>query len=239
MKSMLDNLKKELRAHADLERAKTSAWFFKTAKGQYGEGDKFLGLTMPMQRKIVAKYQDLSFVEIEKLLNDPYHEMRMAAVLVLVSQFTKGDKEQQKSVFDFYLAHAKQINNWDLVDVSAGYIVGGFLNPKNIDILTKLAHSKNLWERRISIIATFYFIKNKQHEPTFKIAEILLTDKEDLIHKATGWMLREVGKRCGQETEEIFLKKHAPQMPRTMLRYSLERFVEEERKKYLSVTKKI
>ncbi len=239
MKNGLDNLKKELRAHADPERAKTSAWFFKTGKGQYGEGDKFLGLTMPLQRKIVAKYHDLSFAEIEKLLNDPYHEMRMAAVLVLVAQFAKGDKEKQKNVFDFYLAHAKQINNWDLVDASAEYVVGAYLYNRDKKILTTLAQSQNLWERRIAIISTFYFIKNKKHEPTFKIAEKLLKDKEDLIHKATGWMLREVGKRCGQETEEIFLKKHAPQMPRTMLRYSLERFVEEERKKYLSVTKKI
>jgi 3-methyladenine DNA glycosylase AlkD len=234
MKNNLTQLRKEILSAADPARAKVSVWFFKTGKGQYGEGDKFLGLTMPLQRKIVSRYQNFSFADIEKLLHDKYHEMRMVGVLMLVNDFKKGDEEKKKKIFDFYLAHATQINNWDLVDVSAEYVVGAFLEKKSRKILDDLASSKNLWERRISIISTFYFIKKKKYQTTFTVAYKLLGDKEDLIHKATGWMLREVGKRCGQEVEEIFLKKYAPKMPRTMLRYAIEHFSPEKKKKYLT-----
>jgi len=229
----LQNLKKELRKLADKKRAKASLWFFKTGPGQYGEGDKFLGIKAPIQRKIAQKYREIELVDIQKLIKSEFHEERGICLIILLLQFKKADEIRKKNIYDFYLKNTKYINNWDLVDISAPRIIGGYLENKNKDILYKLAKSKNLWERRIAILATFYFISRKDSKDALKIAKILLNDKEDLIHKAVGWMLREIGKNCGQEIEEKFLRKHYKTMPRTMLRYAIEKFPENIRKQYL------
>ncbi|MFH1307953.1 MAG: DNA alkylation repair protein [archaeon] len=228
----LENLKVELRQFANPERAKASLWFFKTGKGEYGEGDVFIGISGTDQRKIAKQYKDLKLEEIQELLNSKLHEYRQVAVLILGYKFEKSDKKLKKQIYDLYLKNTKNINNWDLVDVSAPHVIGRYLLDKNRDILYKLAKSKNLWERRISIISTFAFIRNNQYQDTFKIAKILLNDNHDLIHKAVGWMLREVGNR-NQEKEEKFLKKNYRKMPRTMLRYAIEKFPEEKRQAYL------
>ena len=238
---MLNQLRKELRESGNSERAIACQRFFKTGKGQYGEGDVFLGIKVPVQRAIAKKY-DLSFEEIQELLNSEIHEERLIGLLILIRNKNK------KGAFKFYLKNTKRINNWDLVDLTAHKIVGDFLLdkdraprgvPRDISgemstrgILYDLAKSENLWEKRIAIISTFAFIRNNQFEDTLAIAEILLNDSHDLIHKAVGWMLREVGKK-NQEVEEEFLKKHYKDMPRTMLRYAIERFEEEKRQKYL------
>lgn len=227
-----DNLKKELRKKGNKKRAKLLSGFFKTGKGEYGEGDIFIGVTVPETRKVAKKYQNLSFGEVKKLLNSKIHEERLAAVLLLVHNYEIGDEKKKKEVVNFYLSHTKKINNWDLVDLSAHKIVGAYLLEKDRKVLYTLAKSKNLWERRISIISTAMFIKSNQFDDTLKIAEMLLKDEHDLIHKAVGWMLREVGKKS-QETEEKFLKKHYKKMPRTMLRYATERFDEKKRQAYL------
>lgn len=230
---MIEKLKKDLKNLADPIRAITSQSFFKTGKGQYGEGDIFLGITVPSQRKIAEKYNELEIKDIEQLLKSKIHEERLVSLLILVSKFQTGDEKVKKEIFDFYLKNAKFVDNWDLVDLSAHKIVGEYLFDKDKNILLELAKSQNLWEKRIAIVATFYFIKQKEYKYTFKIAEILLNDKHDLIQKAVGWMLREVGKNISQEIEEEFLKKHYKKMPRTMLRYSIERFDESLRKFYL------
>lgn len=194
-----------------------------------------MGITVPGSRSIAQKYKDLSSDKITELLKSEIHEERLIAVLFLVHNFQTGNKQNKKAIYNFYLKYTKYINNWDLVDLSADKIVGGYLLDKKRDILIVLANSKNLWERRIAIMATFQFIKKqKSSEWTFKIAEILLNDKHDLIQKAVGWMLREVGKRIGQSVEEEFLIKHYKQMPRTMLRYATECFPKMTRKIYLS-----
>lgn len=219
------------------EKAKVLAGFFKTGKGHYGEGDKFLGIAVPQTRAVIKKYKDLILTEIKQVLQSEFHEERLAAVLIMVGQYEKGGSKIRKNIFEFYLKNAKQINNWDLVDLSAHQIVGGFLADKPKDILFRLADSKILWERRIAMVATFFEIKNGKSETALAIAEKLLTDKHDLMHKAAGWMLREVGKRCSQKEEEVFLKKHAATMPRTMLRYAIERFDEDKRQYYLKYKK--
>lgn len=232
--SSLKDLIKELNLLANPEKAKNLSRFFKTGKGEYGEGDQFIGITVPFLHKIANKYTDLSLSDIEKLIQSPIHEYRLTSLMILVNQFKKVDNPlQAKRIFDFYLSHTDRINNWDLVDLSAGYIVGGYLIDKPISILIKLAKSKNIWERRIAIIATFKFIYEKRYKETFTIAKLLLNDTHDLIHKAVGWMLREVGKRCGEKIEEEFLIKHYKKMPRTMLRYAIERFSKEKRQTYL------
>lgn len=211
-------------------KAKASACFFKTGPGQYGEGDVFIGVTVPEQRIVAKKYKDLSLIEIEKLLESPIHEHRLTGLIILAG------KRLSKVLFDFYLAHTDCVNNWDLVDSSASYIVGEWLvDKKDRSILYKLAQSKNFWERRIAIISTGAFIARKDFTDTLAISKLLLHDKHDLIHKAIGWMLREVGKR-DQAKEEKFLKKHYKTMPRTMLRYSIERFSESKRHEYLAKT---
>jgi len=225
----LDNLKKDIQKLADPERAKHSLRFFKTAPGEYGEGDKFLGLTVPQCRQLVRKYKDLSLLNTTRLLHSPYHEERLIALLILVHNFPKDPKK----IYDLYLKSTKYINNWDLVDLTAPRIVGEYLLDKPVDILFKLAKSKSLWERRITILATFAFIYQGNPKPTLKIAEMLLHDKEDLIHKAVGWMLREVGKRCSQKSLTDFLNQHYKVMPRTMLRYSIERLPAPLRLKYI------
>ena len=227
-----EDLKKQLRLYADLERGDTLHMFFKTGKGDYGEGDIFLGITVPNSRKVARKFTGLYLSEIKKLLYSKVHEERLCALLVLVDKFRVVDEKGKKEIFDFYIKNAKQVNNWDLVDTSAAKIAGEYLLYKPKDILYKFAVSKNLWEKRISIIATAAFIKNKKYKDTLKIAEILIGDTHDLIHKAVGWMVREVGNK-DLETEEKFLKKFYKKMPRTMLRYATEKFPEEKRLKYL------
>jgi len=228
----LRDLKKEVRRLASPERAKSNQGFFKTGPGQYGEGDKFIGLTVPDSRKIAKKYYTLSLDEIKQLLDSEIHEERLIAILLLVHLY-EINKYQRKKIFDFYLKHTKKINNWDLVDLSAPNIVGNYLVDKDRKILYKLARSKNLWEKRISVVSTFTFIRNNEFQDTLKIIGILMKDSHDLIHKACGWMLREVGKRDEQALLG-FLDKHHRIMSRTMLRYSLERLNDKQRKHYMA-----
>lgn len=228
----MKNIHEELKKLSDQERAAHLQKYFKTGKGEYGEGDVFLGLRVPAVRKIAKKFNNLSIDEAEKFLQSPYHEERLFALFILVDLFKKGNEEDKKKIYELYLKNTNFINNWDLVDVSAGPIVGAYLFKRNKETIYKLAQSENLWERRIAIMATFYFIAQNEFTDTLEIAEMLLNDKEDLIHKAVGWMLREIGKR-NLEVEENFLKKHSLNMPRTMLRYAIEKFPEDKRKSYL------
>jgi len=225
---MLDSLKQELRSFSNPEKAKILQRFFKTGKGQYGEGDVFLGVMVPQTRSIAKKYIGLPLTKIKELLNSPIHEERLLGGIILVEKYN-SDKA---NVANFYLMNAKSFNNWDLVDLTAPKILGEFLLDKNKKILYDFSKSKNLWERRIAIISTFTFIRNNKFEDTLEISEILLEDKEDLIHKAVGWMLREIGKREIVVLEN-FLKRNYKKMPRTMLRYAIEKFNKEERAKYL------
>jgi len=212
--------------------AEHSQRFFKTGCGQYGEGDQFLGIRVPVLREQAEKFKDISLGEIQCLLRSAYHEERLCALLLLVQKYSQVSIADRKIVHEFYLKNTRYINNWDLVDLSAHLIVGAHLEDKDRRPLYTLARSKSLWERRIAIIATFHFIKHHQFADTLKIARILLNDQESLIHKATGWMLREVGKR-DLVAETGFLKTYYSQMPRTMLRYAIEKFPENERLKYL------
>ncbi|MDD5178267.1 MAG: DNA alkylation repair protein [Candidatus Nanoarchaeia archaeon] len=228
---MLNKLKQDMHSLRDQEKAKLLSGFFKTGEGQYGEGDIFLGITVPNQRELAKKYSDLDLEDIQKLLESKIHEERLIALLILIINYKKS--EDKKEIFDFYLKNTKNINNWDLVDLSAPNIIGSYLIDKDKNILYKLAKSKNLWEKRIAIISTFAFIKENSFKDALEISKILIEDKHDLIHKAVGWMLREVGKK-NQEAEEDFLKQHYKKMPRTMLRYSIEKFDEPKRKFYLA-----
>lgn len=235
---MLKQIRTEIQKFARPDKAAFVARFFKTGVGEYGEGDVFLGLTVPQSRKIATFYKDLPLADIEKLLASKIHEERLIALLLLVQRFQKGDGLTKKEVYAFYLAHTQYINNWDLVDLSADKIVGEYLFFQSViaskdDALVKLASSQNIWKRRISIISTYAFIKHGNSAQTLQIAAILVHDTHDLIQKAVGWMLREVGKRVSQEDEEQFLQKHYHTMPRTMLRYAIERFSEEKRQGYL------
>jgi 3-methyladenine DNA glycosylase AlkD len=229
-------LHKEIYSLKNKEKAIILAGFFKTKKGQYGEGDCFLGVTVPLVRKIVLKYwQEASLSDCEKLLDSTWHEERLLALLVLVKKFENGNLAEKKNIFNLYLSKISRINNWDLVDLSADRIVGAYLENKPRKILFELADSANLWQKRIAMLATFHFIKKGDCQPALQIAEKLLFDKHDLIQKAVGWMLREIGKRCGQEKEEIFLQKYAAVMPRTTLRYAIERFEEEKKMYYMRI----
>ncbi len=231
----LSAIQKEVRQLGDKAIAEHSQRFFKTGKGDYGEGDKFLGIRVPVLRKQAKQYKDVSFEVVSRLLFSEYHEERLLCLLILVLQFSKGTAEQQKTIYRFYLKHTSCVNNWDLVDTSAEHIVGAYLFARSRKPLYRLARSRMLWERRIAIMATYHYIKKNEFDETLKIAEKLHQDPEDLIQKAVGWMLREVGKRQ-LELEEEFLKKHYHQMPRTMLRYAIEKFPQEKRKAYLSGT---
>jgi 3-methyladenine DNA glycosylase AlkD len=231
--SMVNALRRELELFANAEKARVLQRFFKTGPGEYGEGDIFLGIVVPVSRRIAKKYADLPFEGILTLLKSKTHEERLIALFILISRFERGDERTREIIFQFYLKHTAFINNWDLVDLSAEKIVGAHLDGKPREVLYALARSENLWERRISVIACFHFIKQGNHEDTFAVADILLQDREDLIHKAVGWMLREVGKRCSEELEELFLRKHLREMPRTMLRSAIERFSPEKRRLYL------
>ena len=226
----IQELKKDLKKLSNPEKAKLLQRFFKTGKGDYGEGDIFLGIMVPEQRKIANKYKDITLIKIQNLLNSKIHEYRLISLFILISKYQKSGNK--KEIVNFYLKNTSNINNWDLIDLSAPKIIGNYLLDKDRSLLYKLAKSKSLWEKRISILATAEFIRNNQFKDTLKISEILLNDKHDLIHKGVGWMLREVGKR-DQKIEEEFLKKHYKKMPRTMLRYAIEKFSDEKRKSYL------
>jgi 3-methyladenine DNA glycosylase AlkD len=226
-------IRDELRSAADPAKAEVLARFFKTGPGEYGEGDRFIGVVVPQIRKIVKAHLQAAKGQILKLLRSPYHEERLTALLILVEQYRRGDSSRKKSIHELYLANVSHINNWDLVDLTAHHIVGAHLYRKSSSVLTRLARSENLWERRIAMLSTYYCIRQGESGAALRIAKMLLHDPHDLIHKAVGWMLREVGKRCSREEECRFLDRHAGVMPRTMLRYAIELFPEALRTKYM------
>ncbi len=224
----------ELRALGNPADAAFLQRFFKTGKGQYGEGDVFLGIRVPATRRVAAKYRNLPLSEVGELLRRPEHEARLLAVIILTLQYPKADADTRRKIFDFYLKHTRYSNNWDIVDVSAPNVVGVHLYDEgDTSLLDELASSSSLWERRMAIVATHYFIRKGKFQPTLRIAKRLLEDEHDLIHKAVGWMLREVGKK-DEEVLKIFLDKHTRGMPRTMLRYAIERLSPEERAAYMA-----
>jgi len=233
--SKLQEITRELKKHANPFQASILQRFFKTGPGEYGAGDVFLGLKVPVQRQIVRRYMDLDRKSIQKLLNSKIHEFRLVALLILVAQYEAAkDLKSKESIVSFYLKNTRRINNWDLVDLSVYKILGDFLLLSGkFQILTRLAASKNLWERRISMIATYAFIKAGRTKEVFILAKKLLKDEHDLIHKAVGWMLREAGKRVSARELKEFLDKHYRQMPRTALRYAIERLSPCEREHYL------
>lgn len=225
-----------LRKHAKPAKAALLQRFFKTGKGQYGYGDVFIGVMVPEQRAIVKRfYKTIPLSEVSELVKSNIHEERLTGLITLVEKYKRATPSEQKAIYTFYLKHLRWVNNWDLVDVTCRDVIGAYLFDKPRTLLYTLAVSKNLWERRIAIIATFYFIGKKDFADSLAIAKILLHDEHDLIHKAVGWMLREIGKRS-RETEEAFLKKYAAKMPRTMLRYAIEKFPPAVRSHYLSLT---
>jgi len=233
------DLEKEMKSLADKEKARLLGRFFKTGKGQYGEGDIFLGIMVPVSRKVARKYGDIPLSEIDILLKNKFHEIRLVAIFILVYKYKKSkNRIEQKKIVDFYLVHTKYINNWDLVDLSAGYIVGDYLLKEKDSvrqkILLPLAKSKNLWEQRISILSTFAFIYAGESKWTIKIVKMFLGNDHDLIHKACGWMLREVGKRVSEKELCEFLDVYTKSMPRTMLRYAIERLPTKKRLSYLN-----
>ncbi len=232
--NLIKKIQKELRSFASEEKASFLPRFFKTGIGEYAEGDKFIGVAVPNQRTVAKKYySEISLDEVEELLHHSVHEYRLTALIMLVYKYEKTQSESEKKViFDFYAKNSDYINNWDLVDLTAPKIVGAYLFDKDKTILYDFAKSDHLWKQRIAIISTYYFIKKNLFEDTFIISEILLFHNHDLIHKAVGWMLREVGK-MNLSAEIEFLNKHYKKMPRTMLRYAIEKFDEGLRQKYL------
>jgi 3-methyladenine DNA glycosylase AlkD len=226
------DIQRKLRKLEDRGKGRFLQKFFKTGRGEYGEGDLFLGIRVSEVRKLAGQWRDLPLREALRLLNSSFHEERLLALLILEGGYARGDESAKKAIYEAYLDNLKSINSWDLVDISAPSIVGGYLFDKSKQPLYRMTKSKNLWERRISVMSTFYSIRRNQFTQTLKICRMLLADEEDLIHKAVGWMLREVGKR-DLPAEENFLKKHYRRMPRTMLRYAVERFPETKRRRYL------
>lgn len=229
------DLEQELQAHASAYDAEFLQRFFKTGPGQYGEGDTFIGVRVPQTRKVCKDFKDLPLPEVQKLLDSEIHEYRLAGLIILVQQFKKADEVQRQRLHEFYLqaVYAGRVNNWDLVDTSAEYLVGEYLYDKPRGIIFELAVSDNLWQRRVAVLATFGFIKKGDPSTTLELAEKLLNDPHDLIQKAAGWMLREVGKRCDESLLIDFLDQHAADMPRTMLRYSIERLSSAQRQYYM------
>ncbi len=226
----------DIRSAADPEQARILRRFFKTGPGEYGEGDRFLGIRVPVLRTLVKKYRGtITLPDIKKLLRSPYHEKRLFSLLLMIDTFG-AHQALRREIFGCCLAHTRYINNWDLVDVSAPHIAGAFLQDRSRRPLYRLARSRNLWERRIAMVATLHYIRQGEAETALDIAEILVHDEHDLIHKAVGWMLREIGKHCGMQAEEAFLRRHCATMPRTMLRYAIERFPQARRRAYLSGT---
>ena len=230
---MINQLKKELKEKSNSKQAKILQRFFKTGKGEYGEGDIFLGIKVPIQRSIAKKYTNLPLNQLQNLLDSKVHEYRLIALVILMDKYKKENKEK---IYNFYIKNLKNINNWDLVDISCPNIIGAYLYTQPRDVtkktLQKLAISDNLWERRVAIVSTFYFIRQNRFGESIGIAQMLKNDKHDLIHKAIGWMLREIGKR-NQEVEERFLRKYYKTMPRTMLRSAIERFSKEKKEFYM------
>lgn len=231
---MLDTLRSDLQKLADSEKAKFLAGFFKTGKGQYAQGDIFLGITVPAQRAIAKKYEDLKFSEIKRLLKSKIHEERLMGLLILVEQYKNAKENGKEKIFNFYLDNIGGVNNWDLVDLSAPNIAGEFIfeNKRAKNLVYELRRSDNLWERRISVLAAFTFIKRSNFEYPIKVATFLVNDRHDLIHKAVGWMLREVGKKDERVLDDFLINYHKI-MPRTMLRYAIERMDEGKRRSYL------
>jgi 3-methyladenine DNA glycosylase AlkD len=224
---------RELRALGDARDARFLQRFFKTGKGEYGEGDVFLGVRVPVTRRLAKQYRELPLAEVRKLLHAKEHEARLLALIILTLQYPRAAPDQRQKIFEFYLANTKYINNWDLVDASAPSIVGAHLYQRDKSLLDELALSTNLWERRIAILAAGYFIRHDEFRPTLRIARRLLGDEHDLIHKASGWMLREIGKRDRRVLLE-FLDQHYRRMPRTMLRYAIEKLEASRRARYLA-----
>ena len=225
-----------LRAVASPARAAATARFFKTGPGEYGEGDRFIGVTVPQQRRIAKAHRELPLPAIARLLASPWHEERLVALMILVGHYERATSEAgRRGLFRFYLRHLRHVDNWDLVDSSAAPIVGAWLEGRSKALLLRMARSPRLWTRRVAIIATFHDIRRGDARATLRIARLLLGDGHDLIHKAVGWMLREVGKRCCADTLRAFLRQHAARMPRTMLRYAIERFDAAERARWLAV----
>ena len=229
---MILQLKKALRSHIKPGKASLLERFFKTGKSEYAEGDKFIGVMVPDTRKVAKQFKNLSISNIQKLLYSNIHEERLVSLFILTHRYENGDEKTKKEVYDFYLKHRAQVNNWDLVDLTSHKIVGDYLLDKDKSVLYRLTKAKSLWDRRIAIISTFAFIRKKDFEDCLKIAELLVNDSHDLIHKAVGWMLREIGKK-DQAIEEKFLKKHYKTMPRTMLRYAIARFDAPKRSHYM------
>jgi 3-methyladenine DNA glycosylase AlkD len=227
------SLERELRASGEAARARQVALYFKTGRGQYGEGDVFLGIPVPVMRRIALKYHALTLTDLQKMLNSKIHEYRAAALEILVAQYARGDVKQQKAIVEFYLRNTNRINNWDLVDASSRPILGEHLKGRSRKILRKLAKSKSLWERRIAIVSTMTLIWTGELDDAIEIAEMLLDDKHDLIHKAVGWVLREAGIKDRTRLVQ-FLETHYARMPRTALRYAIEHFPAEQRKKLLA-----
>lgn len=229
-------IRSKLRALANPDKERILLRFFKTGPGEYGAGDRFYGIVMPEVRKIVKAHARASRADMLDLLHSEFHEERMTALLILVEQYKRGGANQKNEIYRLYLEETAWINNWDLVDLTAAHIVGAHLFGKDVTVLTNLAHSPNLWERRISMLATHYFIRQGECREALRIARVLLPDSHDLIHKAVGWMLREVGKHCSREQLREFLDRHAAVMPRTMLRYAIEHFPEKLRQHYMHLS---
>lgn len=225
-------IQQELETYIDPVKKAYLPNFFKTGKGQYGEGDKFLGIVVPNTRLVAKKHKEEPLEVVKELMRSEYHECRLCGLLMLVERFKRSDETQRKEIYDFYLTQTERINNWDLVDLSASYIVGEYLKDKSRKPLYRLADSKLLWDQRIAVVSTHAFIKNNDFADIYALAEKLLLHEHDLMRKAIGWMLREAGKRDKQPLM-AFLDKHASVMPRTMLRYAIEKFSEEERKYYM------
>jgi len=232
MNMKLTEIRSIIKKSGNTSHAKTLQKFFKTGKGEYGEGDVFVGIKVPVLRKIAKEFCDLSFNDLGQLIKSKIHEERLVSLFILVDQYGKADEKLKEKIYSFYLENRNYVNNWDLVDLSAPKIAGEHLLNRNKNILIKYAKSSNLWEKRIAILSTYTFIKTGYFETTIQICDILLNDKHDLIHKAVGWMLREIGK-SNIKTLESYLKKNYKKIPRTMLRYAIEKFPETKRKRYL------
>ncbi|MGE0614775.1 MAG: DNA alkylation repair protein [Bacteriovoracia bacterium] len=223
-----------LREYAKPEKKDVLEWFFKTGPGQYGEGDRFIGVVVPQVRAVVKRFRGTPPDDAVKILSSPVNEDRLLALLLWVDSYQRGTPTQRARIAQLYLKHKRRVNNWNLVDASAPYILGEHLHGKDASVLDRLAKSPTLWDRRIAIVSTFYSIRQRDFRKCLEICEALLDDEEDLLHKACGWMLREVGKR-NEAVLEQFLRKHGPRMPRTMLRYAIERMPEIKRKRYLAI----
>lgn len=230
----IDDVRKALREYERPDAAETAAWFFKAGPGEYGEGDRFLGIKVPNTRRVARRAKGIAWDAVSELLQSPWHEERLCGLIMWVNRFPKADPPEQEAIVRAYLTNTDRINNWDLVDTSCHHILGAWLleRPDEEDILDRLAVSASLWERRIAMVSTYAFIRAERFEPTLRIAEMLLEDDHDLIHKATGWMLREMGNRAF-DLEVAFLDEHYRRMPRTMLRYAIEKFPEPLRQDFL------